>query len=645
MAFYFHTYVYLPEGTRGARLLKKNITLQNYSGMFKKEPVQIETQERKTFLYFTWLYASALLIVAVISILSQILIQRYLTDQRDDSHIINYAGRLRTYSQTLSKTALLIESGRDLGSNQKEFVNTLKQWQKAHEALIGGNSFLNLPPNNRKEIAMMYDMVKEPYHEILTAANSMMVEMEKKQSTDSVNIKPYVKKILEYEKSYLLGMELIVFDYDRFWRQKVRTLKEIEYILLGVVLFTLLLEAALIFFPLSVRIRQTMTGLIDSENRSKKLAEQLQESSKSIEKSHKELRETNYALEKATYLVKTDRDGNIIYANDRYCYVTKYNLSELKGRPLFYNNHGGDESIIYQHIRNPERKIEVWQGEVFDTASDGSGFWLDVTMMPIIDNYGDLYQYLVVSNDITKRKNTENELWLLTDEKMHRKETEQHIRSLSIITGQEKERERVAAEIHDGIGQMLTSLRMKLEQVDDRMEHKDPEILKVNELLSSIIFETKRICADLLPSVLEDFGLRSAIRELVKTCRETASSITFHLEENIQVDSLPREVEIGVFRILQEALNNAIKHSQAKTIEIHVDNDIEFLNMIIQDNGKGFYFDSQYIYSREKFPKAHGLRGMKERADLLNSVINISSEPGNGTTVQLELPLRKNNVK
>ncbi|TKT89292.1 ATP-binding protein [Dyadobacter frigoris] len=609
--------------------------------MFRKEPVKDETQERKTFLYFTWLYVSALLIVAVISILSQILIQRYLTAQRDDSHIINYAGRLRTYSQTLSKTALLIESGRDLESNRKEFVNTLKQWQKAHQALIGGNSFLNLPPNNRKEIAMMYDMVKEPYQEILTAANKMVAEMEKNQRADSITVKPYVKKILEYEKSYLLGMELIVFDYDRFWRQKVRTLKEIEYILLGVVLFTLLLEAGLIFFPLSVRIRQTMTGLIDSENHAKTLAQQLQESSKSIEKSHKELRETNFALEKATYLVKTDREGNIIYANDKYCHVTKYNLSELLNRPLFYNNLGGEESIVYNHIRDAQRKTEVWQGEVFDTASDGAGFWLDVTMMPIIDKNGSLYQYLVVCNDVTKRKNTEKQLWLLTEEKMRRQETEQHIRSFSIITGQEKERERVAAEIHDGIGQMLTSLRMKLEQVDDRMEYKDPEIQKVNELLAGIIFETKRICADLLPSVLEDFGLRSAIRELVKMCRETAGSVTFHLEENIRNETLPREIEIGVFRILQEALNNAIKHSQATIIEVHVDSNTEFLNMIIQDNGRGFYFDNQYIYSREKFPKAHGLRGMKERSDLLNGTINISSEPGHGTAVQLELPLGK----
>ncbi|WP_244820362.1 sensor histidine kinase [Dyadobacter pollutisoli] len=605
--------------------------------MLKKETITDEPQEKKTFLYFTWLYVSALLIVAVISILSQILIQKYLTAQRDDSHIINYAGRLRTYSQTLSKTALLIESGRDIESNQKEFVNTLRQWQKAHQALIGGNSFLNLPPNNRKEIAMMYDMVKEPYQEILTAANGM----EKAKSTDSAAIKAYVKKILEYEKSYLLGMELIVFDYDRFWREKVRTLKEIEYILLGVILFTLLLEAGLIFFPLSVKIRQTMVGLIQSENRAKKLAEQLQESSKSIEKSHKELRETNYALEKATYLVKTDSEGRIIYANDKYCHVTRYNLSDLHGRPLFYNNQGGKESIIYDHIRNPQRRTDVWQGEVYDTASDGAGFWLDVTMMPIIDNDGSLYQYLVVCNDITKRKNTERELWLLTEEKMRRQETEQHIRSFSIINGQEKERERIAAEIHDGIGQMLTSLRMKLEQVDDRMEHKDPEIQRVNELLASIIFETKRICADLLPSVLEDFGLRSAIRELVKTCRETATSITFHLEENIQFEAFHREVEIGVFRILQEALNNAIKHSAATIIEVHIDSDPEFLNIIIQDNGKGFYFDNQYIYSREKFPKAHGLRGMKERADLLNGVLNINSAPGQGTTVQLELPFSK----
>src|SRR4051812_13665239 len=87
-------------------------------------------QEQRTFRNFTIMYAVALTLIAVITIFSQILIQRYLSAQMDDSHVINFAARLRTYSQSLSKTALLIESGRDIETNRKDFVAILKQWQK-----------------------------------------------------------------------------------------------------------------------------------------------------------------------------------------------------------------------------------------------------------------------------------------------------------------------------------------------------------------------------------------------------------------------------------------------------------------------------------------------------------------------------------
>jgi PAS domain S-box-containing protein len=597
------------------------------------------SQEQHTFTNFTIMYAVALTLIAIISIVSQILIQRYLSNQVDDSHVINFAARLRTYSQTLSKTALLIESGRDLETNRKDFVTTLKQWEKSNKGLRSGSDFLSLPVNDRDELEQMFGIINGPYEEILDASNKMIQEMYRSEPFDSMDVRPYVKKILEYEKSYLLGMELIVFDYDRFSRESVRRLKTIEYFLLAVVIFSLLMEVLFIFYPLSVRIRQIMRGLMDSDLKSKELALQVQEASQTLERSHRELREINFALEKATYLVKTDRYGKIIYANDKYCHVTKYTMSELRGKPLFYNNMGGNESIIYEHINDPHRNTEVWQGEVFDHASDGTGFWLDVSLMPIIDNRSELYQYLVICTDVTKRKNTERELWLLTEEKMRRQDVEQKIKSYSIINGQEKERKRIAAEIHDGIGQMLTSLRMKMEQIEDLNPQLNGQVAQVNGLLYSIINETKRICSDLLPSVLDDFGLRAAINELLKMCKDSVSGIEFELVENIRDNYLPKEVEIGAFRILQEALNNAIKHSGANQITVHVDNDGEYLNLIVQDNGKGFYFEKQNMLSREFASKANGLRNMKERAELLGGQLTVTSESGQGTIVQLEIPV------
>ena len=292
-------------------------------------------QEQRLFKYSAVMYAIALSLIAVISILSQDLIQQYLSSQMHDSHIINIAARQRTYSQTLSKNALLIESGRDFETNRKAFVNTLRQWQRSHEALQSGSDFLNLPANDREELSQMFKIIEAPYEEILSASNEMIKELYSTKPLDSLNIKPYITAIFENERIYLLGMELIVFDYDRFSRNGVNKLKEIEYILLFIVLLSLVLEAVFIFYPLALRVRQNIRDLVVSETNAKNLANKLKETNDTLEQSHKELREVNFALEKATYLVKTDQDGRIIYANDKYCHVTKYTMGELLGKPLF----------------------------------------------------------------------------------------------------------------------------------------------------------------------------------------------------------------------------------------------------------------------------------------------------------------------
>ena len=599
----------------------------------------IKSADRKLFKHFTVRYGIALTFIAVLSIVSQVRIQQHLNRSMDDSHVINFAARLRTYSQTLCKAALMLENNYDFENSRKDFVNTLKQWEKAQEGVQAGSKFLNLPKENMEEIQEMFDLISRPRQEMVTAAEHIYTILDTARPFHPEQIRPYVKTILNYEQSYLLGMDLIVFDYDRFSRERIGQLKEIDYLILGLVLLTLLLEAAFIFYPLAVHIKKVVVGLLSSEEHSKRLSNQLQEANNRMEKSYNELREINFALDKATYLVKTDPDGRIIYANDKYCYLTKYAMSELRNKLVFYNNMGGRESVIYDHIRDPQKKQEVWQDEVFDYASDGTAFWLDVTLIPVFDNAGSLYQYLVIGNDITNRKNAERENRMLTEEKIRRHAVEQRIKSYAIINGQEKERKRVAAEIHDGIGQMLTSLRMKLEQIEDRADTPDPEVVMVNTMLSKLITETRRICSDLLPSVLEDFGLQSAIEDLVKTCTESDRKMEFLLESNMRQTSLSRELEISVYRILQESLNNVIKHAQASRVEIYIDISGEYLNLMVKDNGKGFFFDGQQLHLKNLARKMNGIRGMKERAELLGGSFSISAEPGKGTIIQSEIPL------
>ena len=597
------------------------------------------SEDRKLFKYFTIRYGIALTFIALLSIFSQIRIQSHLSRSLDDSHVINFAARLRTYSQLLSKSALLLANGYDYESSKKEFVNTLKQMEKAQEGLQLGSKFLNLPTDNMEDINEMFGLISHPREEIIGASEHIATILDTTRNFKPELIRPYVKIILDNEQSYLLGMDLIVFDYDNFSKDRINQLKQTDYFVLGMVLLTLILEAVFIFYPLAIHIKRVVIGLLSSEEESKKLTHKLQEANEKKERTYNELREINFALDKATFLVKTDPEVKIIYANDKYCHVTKYSMSELRNKPVFYNNMGGKESVIYDHIRDVQKRHEVWQDEIFDYAKDETGFWLDVTLIPVFDISGSLYQYLVIGSDITNRKNTERENRKLTEEKLQRHRIEQKIKSYAIINGQEKERKRIAAEIHDGIGMMLTSGRMKLEQIEDRTDTPDPEIVIVNAILAKLITETRRICSDLLPSVLEDFGLRSAIEDLVKTCKETDKKLEFLLDENITQTPLSRELKISVYRILQEGLNNVIKHAEATKIEIYIDTSGNYLNLMLKDNGKGFHFDMHQLHLKNLAQKMNGIRGMKERAELLSGTFNINTEPGNGTIIQLEIPL------
>jgi hypothetical protein len=177
---------------------------------------------------------------------------------------------------------------------------------------------------------------------------------------------------------------------------------------------------------------------------------------------------------------------------------------------------------------------------------------------------------------------------------------------------------------------------MKLEQIQDRTEIPDPEVVMVNGMLAKLVTETRRICSDLLPSVLEDFGLHAAIEDLVKTCKDTDRRLDFLLDTNLHKSPLSRELETSVYRILQEGLNNVIKHAQATQVEIFVDNSSEYLNLMVKDNGKGFYFDGQHLHLKNLAKKMNGIRGMKERAELLGGTF---AEPGKGTILQMEIPL------
>lgn len=599
---------------------------------------KVQQSPNNTLKEYHVLYLAALSVIAIITIISQILIQKHLDHQIHDSHLINYAARLRTNSQTLAKLSLKLEKGEKLRTTSKDFETTLMQWQNTHESLLSGNEFLSLPKNKSLDMFELYKIIDRPYRNILNAAYEVHRLMNEGSLRDITIIKPYINIILDNENSYLLGMEMIVFDYDRISRTNIRDLKNIEYALLTIVMLMLMLEAVFIFIPLAKKIKISFNGLIESEKKTQELANALKENNQILEQSHNELREVNFALEKASYLVKIDAEGDIIYANDKYCHVTKYSMNSLIGKPIFYNNMGGEENIIYKHIKSDEVRKEVWQGEIFDHASDGSGFWLDVTVIPVVNKKGEVHQFLVIGFDITMRKKSEEKLRLLSEEKLRRQKEIQTVRNTATVIGQEKERKRVAVEIHDGIGQMLTSLRIKVEFLEEKTPRNVKEISVLYELIHAIVNETRRICFELQPNVLEDFGLKAALSDLIKNIKKnTDYRIIF--DDHYDVIEKNAERDIAIYRILQETLNNAVKHANADVINVFIESDAEFVTVQVKDDGIGFDYNSKDIFETKN--NTHGLRNIKERAELLNAKLSICSELEKGTTIKLEIPIDK----
>jgi len=196
---------------------------------------------------------------------------------------------------------------------------------------------------------------------------------------------------------------------------------------------------------------------------------------------------------------------------------------------------------------------------------------------------------------------------------------------------QEEERRAIALELHDGIGQILTALINHIKHSADDASQADNH--QSVELAQTALAEVRRMSRALRPSVLDDLGLEAALRWLIRTTSES-SGLDIELtwkEPGIELD---KQTETLVFRIVQEALTNTVKHAEASRARVFVESGNSLLQVSISDNGVGFDADEVLSASDRGF----GARGMRDRAELFGGKLHVESEPGAGTSLLLELP-------
>ncbi|MEJ2672501.1 MAG: sensor histidine kinase, partial [Deltaproteobacteria bacterium] len=236
-----------------------------------------------------------------------------------------------------------------------------------------------------------------------------------------------------------------------------------------------------------------------------------------------------------------------------------------------------------------------------------------------------------LAEEVNERKQTEDIL----------KESEQRLRYLAtqILTTQEQERQRIARDLHDEMGQSLMALKMQLNAFKRRVKRKEEaweEFDQALEFVNVIADQVRETCQSLLPTSLESLGLNGSLRELLSEFQKPHGLEV--MEEIADLSGLfPEEVQITVYRFFQECLTNALRHGKAISVKVCAYKQDGTVRFSCEDNGSGF--DLEEVRSRRR--PGIGLVAMEERVRLLQGSFEITSSKGQGTRIEIILPADK----
>jgi PAS domain S-box-containing protein len=311
-----------------------------------------------------------------------------------------------------------------------------------------------------------------------------------------------------------------------------------------------------------------------------------------------------------------DRDMRYLQVSDRWCADYSLDSSKILGRSHYEIFPDLPERWKEIHRRGLEGETLRAEEDRWDRESGTN--WSRWEIRPWKNRDGLPGGILIFSEDITRRKQMEEALSSM---------------SRNLIESQEQERTRIGRELHDDISQRLAMLAIELEQLEENPSDARSRVQELRKQTTEISDDVQALSHELDSSKLEHLG---AIRGMRSWCRE------FGERQGIQVEfkspeakiSLPREIGLCLFRVLQEALHNAAKYSGVRRIEVQLREDSGEIHLLVSDLGKGFDLETA------KEGRGLGLTSMQERVRLIKGIIEIQSKPMGGTTVHVRVPLR-----
>ena len=349
-------------------------------------------------------------------------------------------------------------------------------------------------------------------------------------------------------------------------------------------------------------------------------------------------------------IISKTLEGTITSWNRGAERIYGYDAGEILGKPISVLAPPERHDEILRILERVGRGEKVEHHETLRVRKDGSKIRASVTVSPIRDAKGEIVGASAIARDTTERKRAEDEIRRLNEklegrvaERTERlAESERRLKELvgKLITAQEEERRRVAYEVHDGLTQVAIAAHQHLQVFAD--DHPPGSLVEEGDLdralslAKRVVREARHVIEDLRPTALDDFGLAAALRLEAEELTSEGWKIAYE-DEGLGEIRLAPETETALYRVAQEALNNARKHAGVKEACMKLVRRPGKVRLEVTDEGRGF--DPSSSSRNGGRGERVGLAGMRERVGLLGGKFHITSAPGSGTSVVVEVPL------
>jgi PAS domain S-box-containing protein len=339
------------------------------------------------------------------------------------------------------------------------------------------------------------------------------------------------------------------------------------------------------------------------------------------------------------FVAMADRSGALFYINPAGRELLKLgSQDEIAGMTLSNCHAPGMRERLDGEAMSHAMREGVWTGDSVLLARDRHEVRTVMTLIAHRDRDGQLEGFTSLERNMTD--------WIRTEEALRVSHIQLRRLSAQHLTIQETERQRIAADLHDGLGQSLSLLKLSVEaaakSVSARISAKAAKHLEeLVPKVKSVLDELRGVAMNLRPSIIDDLGIRATLSWFFREFE--ASGVKTKIERDISVNEsdVPQPLKIAIFRILQEATNNALKHARADRIKVSLGicSAGETLEFSIADNGKGF--DPAGVVGTGGVNRGLGLQTMRERAELSGADFDMKSAPGKGTRILVRWPSTK----